>query len=302
MLKDKLLNCLDRTYERAHAGFCSDAFTEMVYELNGLRRNVSNADWHCLTEACRTHPVTALLHKSPMSRRAFEKPRGYAGDAELLDFIYGVRNIDSPSEPIVHNVYAWEFSTHAATSVRLRRDIIADRLVHLSILRPNSEVLAVACGHLRELQIAARKSRLSFSRFVAFDQDAISLKCVQEHAPWATPVQGSIIDIIRKRLPSGSFDFIYSAGLFDYLDQKLAGTLTCRLFELLNSGGTLLVANFAPDLPDIGYMEAIMDWRLLYRNESDVRAWVVGLEDRCSLIRTFRDQLGNIVYLEVTRK
>ena len=32
-----------------------------------------------------------MLHADPMARRSFEKPRGYAGDAVLLDDLYGLR-------------------------------------------------------------------------------------------------------------------------------------------------------------------------------------------------------------------
>src|ERR1700730_7923609 len=33
--------------------------------------------------------------ESPITRRALEKPRGYAGDAVLIDYIYGCRDVSS---------------------------------------------------------------------------------------------------------------------------------------------------------------------------------------------------------------
>ena len=41
---------------------------------------------------------------------------------------------------------------------------------------------------------------------------------------------------------------------------------------MLRPGGTLLVGNCTPDCRDIGYMQAIMDWRLLYRDEAQMRS------------------------------
>ena len=37
---------------------------------------------------CQSHPIWQLLMEDPYTRRAFEKPRGYAGDAVMLDFVY----------------------------------------------------------------------------------------------------------------------------------------------------------------------------------------------------------------------
>src|SRR5215475_11877146 len=37
---------------------------------------------------CKSHPFAELVLQDPYSRRAREKPRGYAGDAVMLDYIY----------------------------------------------------------------------------------------------------------------------------------------------------------------------------------------------------------------------
>ena len=41
--------------------------------------------------ACQDHPIAKIVLEDPEDpyvRRAFDKPRGYAGDAIMLDFIY----------------------------------------------------------------------------------------------------------------------------------------------------------------------------------------------------------------------
>ena len=67
-------------------------------------------------------------------------------------------------------------------------------------------------------------------------------------------------------------------------------------------GGRLLVANFCPELRDIGVMESYMAWRLIYRDEAEmaeIAAAVPGGE--VARQRTFRDRGGNVVYLEIER-
>jgi hypothetical protein len=74
------------------------------------------------------------------------------------------------------------------------------------------------------------------------------------------------------------------------------------MLEMLRPGGRVLVANFAPNLRDIGYMESFMAWNLIYRDERDMATIASGLpQDLVARQRLFRDPHDNIVYLEVTR-
>jgi hypothetical protein len=74
------------------------------------------------------------------------------------------------------------------------------------------------------------------------------------------------------------------------------------LFRALRPGGTLLVANFAPDLRDIGYMEAIMNWHLVYRDEAVLERTARKIpRDEIAAQRCFRDPPGNVVYFELRR-
>ena len=63
-----------------------DAFVD---ELDRIRRDVGPAEWtRLIADVVVPHPLLAQLHEEPYTRRAFEKPRGYAGDAVMLDFVY----------------------------------------------------------------------------------------------------------------------------------------------------------------------------------------------------------------------
>src|SRR5262249_38418269 len=50
-----------------------------------------------------------VLHQDPFTYRAFSKPRGYAGDAVMMDYIYGLgdaRQADEDATPIGRAVFA----------------------------------------------------------------------------------------------------------------------------------------------------------------------------------------------------
>ena len=101
----------------------------------------------------------------------------------------------------------------------------------------------------------------------------------------------------------GSFDFVYAAGLYDYLPQRHAQKLTKCMFSLLRPQGKLLVANFLPNIHDVGYMETYMAWQLIYRTReelSDVAALIP--EDEMQAQRTFIEDNHNIVFLELSRQ
>lgn len=69
---------------------------QLIEGVNDIKRAMDHSQWIEWISRARSHPILSLLHKDPYHRRAFEKPRGYAGDAVMLDMIYfGNRGIPS---------------------------------------------------------------------------------------------------------------------------------------------------------------------------------------------------------------
>jgi hypothetical protein len=122
-------------------------------------------------------------------------------------------------------------------------------------------LLAVACGHLRELERCSPASR-AIARFVGLDHDRRTTNFLtrQAYSDSVKPLTASIGVLFRKEIDLGSFDLIYAAGIYDYLQDDLLIALTRRLWEMCRSGGTLLIANVTADNPQIGYLDACMDW------------------------------------------
>jgi len=243
-----------------------------------------------------------LFLRDPYTARAFAKPRGYAGDAIMLDYVYGITRPDfQPHDPIGKEVFAFTTNADPGKAVRHRREVIAHIIDQATATHDRPiDVLALAAGHLREAEISSTIQERRFHRFVAFDQDAESLKVVDTaYAKCGIEtVHGSVVDLLAKRLTFTGFDVVYAAGLFDYLSDKLARRLIAAMLAALRPGGLMVVPNFMPDIRETIYMEAFMKWLLIYRTEEDMSALIDEKAKTEIADVTFRrDPFDSVVYM-----
>lgn len=298
-----LFETLERTAERFDR-LDVGGMASLVARLNASRAERTSAAWEeTIAAVVATHRVRAMLHEDPLTRRAFEKPRGYAGDAALLDLIYRDHPYAGEITPLGALIHEFGPAQPSCRSVRERRDILAALIDRTADERAMPRILSLACGHLREAQRSQAVRTNAIEEIVAVDQDVLSLDVIaQRKHSRITPVKASIRRFLVDSTIYGDFDLIYSAGLYDYLDDDTARRLTSSMFAALRPGGSLVVANFAPDLPDIGYMEAIMDWKLIYRDERGVAGFCDDLPvDQIREQTMRRDSGGHVVYLTVRK-
>lgn len=271
--------------------------------LRTLRAQLPSSEWQALTEQARRHPVHGLLLESPFTRRAFAKPRGYAGDAVLMDLIYGAPPGDGVSA-LGGMLYGYEFDSPCFQSVRTRRALLAREIDDVAATRRDAEVVAIACGHLREVEWsrAARKGDVAITA-VDQDRDSLALVARQYGACGVTVVPGTVSDLLRRSLRFAGADLVYAAGLYDYLADDVARALTTVLFRMLRSGGRLFIANFTPETLDAAFMEAIMDWRLVYRTAAQLEALTACLS-RADVagIEQFSDANSHVAYMRVMKR
>jgi extracellular factor (EF) 3-hydroxypalmitic acid methyl ester biosynthesis protein len=246
---------------------------EFHVQLQHDKRTVS--DWRAHIVSLRSSPGFKTLRQSPLTGRSVSKPRGYSGDAVMIDCIYGLDNSDAATSA-GQRIFEWEFASVACRSVRARRGHLATLVDSVPI---DARILSVACGHLRELALCDSAAYRRPASIVGLDQDKLSIGFLGSLAtPCVWPILGSVKQLLRNDIKLGSFDLIYSAGLYDYLDDRVAKALTRKLISMLRPGGELRIANLTTELPDIPYMEAMMDWWLTYRSADDLQALVAGID------------------------
>jgi SAM-dependent methyltransferase len=299
-----LKHILDQAAHRIEVGDGTAVVDDLCDVLRHLLRDSSPATWQQQVVApCRSHRLHALLLQDPYTARAWRKPRGYAGDAEMLDHVYGGT---APAGTSAAGLAVFRGTTGGPNgrSVVHRRDWLAARIDEIAAGRSGMRVLSLACGHLRE---AARSRAVAEGRVtecVGVDQDALSLAVAERDNRFHGMrfVNARVMDLVRGEQAFEGFHFVYAAGLFDYLPADPARRLLATMFGALRPGGWLLVGNFTPDNHGRGYMECFMDWQLLCRDEAaleDLRMSVPAHE--VAARRMYRDPGRNVVYLELQR-
>ena len=305
-LPDRLQALMDSAALQIEAGDAVAAFRLLTPPLSALwteARALGMADE--VLQLARDHRLHALVRQDPFTRRAAEKPRGFAGDAVMLDYIYGTALPEVISD-IGRNVFACTTRSGMGLSVMYRRVLLRSLIDDVIATVAGGRILSVASGHCRELGGSGVQNPAFRGEFVALDQDGQSCELVAaEQAGHRVRVLHQGVRDLMMRSPSGGgetlgrFDLIYSAGLYDYLPEPMARRLTQRLLDLLAPGGRLLIANFLPGGSGRGYMELFMDWTLIVRDAAELQALALGAgADR---VTTFVDPHRNVVYAELGR-
>jgi SAM-dependent methyltransferase len=301
---NRLLRLLDQTSAEL-ARVDLRGMNDFVIELDQIRRRSSRVEWEQMIRGViAPHPILGQLHQEPFARRAFEKPRGYPGDAPLLDLIYRERPYSVELTRLGAALHAWADGQAGCRSVQERPRILAQAIDDTADRREGARILSLACGHLREAQLSNAVRQGAVAELIALDQDAESLAVVErEQRDFNVVVKrASVRRFVTAGSALGEFDLVYSAGLFDYLNETDAAMVTKAMFRSLRSGGRLLIANFAPELCEIAYMEAFLDWRLIYRDEAAMASLCSDLPAESVASRSMvRDSGGNVVYMTVEK-
>jgi hypothetical protein len=305
LTKNRVIACLDLLQGAIHTGNPNVKLIEDLYEaLNFAKNELSQEEWsQFVKNKIESHPIYPLVLQDPCTQRSYSKPRGYPGDAGLIDFFYKKANLISETKFGDH-ILNYTISRDAAQAVRERATLIASYIDKIALKKNDSRILSIASGHLREAGLSRAVFEGRIAEFISLDQDDKSLEVVRsEFSSFnITPVHCPISSLLLNKVSLGKFDFVYASGLFDYLNDKLAKRLIKYMFNALLPGGKLLITNFLTTTKEIGYMSAFMHWDLIFRDMGNMEDLVKDLDH--NLIekkKVFKNSYNNIVYLEITK-
>ncbi|MBZ9894028.1 MULTISPECIES: class I SAM-dependent methyltransferase [unclassified Mesorhizobium] len=271
--------------------------------LNALRAKVHPDVWQSLIPVAQNHPILDYFLQDPLTRWSFTKPRGYSGDAQLLDYIYcdpHVAESVASASDTGKALYSHTKDVPSCVAARERRDLLT-RYVDETADKsgPQAEVLAIAAGHLREANRSTALAEGRLKRWVALDQDPQSVGLIARdfQGTAVEAVDGSVRTVLTRGHKLGKFDLIYASGLYDYLQHNVAVKLTKTCLQMLKPNGRFLFANYAEGNPDAGYRETFMDWVLLLRSEADMWNIINASVDRNTVeAQVFFGENRNVLY------
>ncbi len=236
----------------------------------------------------RLHP--ALLC-APFAHRTFTKPLGYAGDYEMVNMI--VRNSAEGGSLYAKVLNLWFVHQPPAVAHRNRLTHLTQRLVEETLRaagpgRP-ARIFSLACGPAVELQNFLREHEISNQAeltLLDFNEETLQhvtavFTDLKTKLSRRTPVQfvkRSVHHLLKEssrrtaRPDTPQYDFVYCAGLFDYLTDAVCQRLMTLLYDWVAPGGLLLATNVEPSNPMRLVMEHVLDWQLIYRTGAQLQA------------------------------
>ena len=281
----------------------------------------------------------AWLRRGWLQTRAWTKPRGYAGDYELLAAIFHHRLSDDPLGGLLDRYFQSQAAPQAVrnrmalASTWIRQtvqatwaaapgpadkldegSILTTALPHTSEARSQQRTKVAIIGSATGLEVRQALRALPASvreglEVILLDYDPAALAHAQHVlSGWLPAEHLRTAATNLARLPRrhaawehAPCDLVLVPGLLDYLGDSAAAALIAWGYAQLVAGGRLVVFQFAPHNPPRPYMEWIGDWRLIYRDREELAALArdAGLSDLCFEIGA--EPLGVDLYLSVVR-
>jgi extracellular factor (EF) 3-hydroxypalmitic acid methyl ester biosynthesis protein len=246
--------------------------SRLFQEIEQVERAMTNEELKKLQQQFRDDS-DELLGDSYLVTRARKWFRGYPGDFETLEAIY--KGAPQSTEGIGLYMDTYFLKRHLARGVRDRKDFLRDYLVkELSGRNKGQTILNIACGSCRELYDMAETLNTCEASITCTDSDADALNYAEEilfrRDLRLLPkfVKHNAIKLINAEKTVSLFgtqDIIYSAGLFDYLNDDTLIRIFKSLYGLLNEKGVFI----APFKDRRFYNKAdyhwLADWSAFYQ-------------------------------------
>jgi extracellular factor (EF) 3-hydroxypalmitic acid methyl ester biosynthesis protein len=293
-----------------------------IYEkLADLHRRFEDCAQHVPQETLGAHKaffqreIHPLVMRAPFLHRTYTKPLGYAGDYEMMNMIHR-------EEPEGASAYAKIINT-AYVRLPIARCVINRAATLEEYLRGMIEgesspgdvrILSVGCGPAVEVQrVIANCEHVERARFVLLDFNQETLAHAESRVHRACEETGRrvLVEVMHRSVHSllkgaasplraelaTSLDFVYCAGLFDYLSDRVCARLVRLFYDWVVPGGRVLVTNMNIQGSNRFVLEHLADWYLIYRTEQQMSRLVPGLGRQ----RVFTDETGVNICLEVEK-
>jgi extracellular factor (EF) 3-hydroxypalmitic acid methyl ester biosynthesis protein len=266
------------------------------------------------------HPLVLC---APFAFRSVQKPLGYAGDYEMVNMI--IRDPHEGGSLFAKVLNRWFVKQPPAEAHRNRIQYLTEQLAKETMRVRNGggganglcRVYNAGCGPAGEVQRFMAESELSNQvKFVLldFNEETLThartvLESVRSKRSRTTQfefIKKSVVQLLRGRSKASVgtvanlFDFVYCAGLFDYLPDSVCRQLIGVFYDMLAPGGLLVVTNVEPSNPIRHWLGYILDWHLIYRNAKQMMQ-ICPNHLSSEQVRVMADPTGVNLFMEIRR-
>jgi extracellular factor (EF) 3-hydroxypalmitic acid methyl ester biosynthesis protein len=223
---------------------------------------------------------------SPFAYRTYHKPLGYAGDYEMVNMI--LREPFDGSSLFAKTMNMWLLKQPSAEAHRNRIKYLTGQLIkethRVAQQGGTASILSIGCGPAGEVKNFLIDDDLANNaRFTLLDfndetlqHTAKVLEAVKQQYRRTTEinmVKKSVHHILKeagKHYADQKYDFIYCAGLFDYLSDRVCKRLMNLLYDMLAPDGFLVATNIHASNPNRNSMDFVLEWHLVHRNHAQL--------------------------------
>lgn len=230
-----------------------------------------------------------LTNGTPFVDRSMKRPLGYAGDYGMMVMLY--EYYDQGSTLFNRFFHRFVCMEPAAVANRNRVGFLSDILLAafeqaLKNGQKTFSIVSVACGPAREIYEFLKYAPLTAEmpvQITLIDTEELALEYAQNKLrEIAIPDKSVDLVFLKEDAVVGTLqgreflkwfkeaDFIISAGLFDYLTDRVSQRMISMLYSQLKAGGQLLIGNISTKSPDVFAMDYFMNWHLILRDEPDL--------------------------------
>lgn len=292
---------------------------EFNIEMNYIFRDIMNFEKTCLSKnqpervkKLKSFFLKNLRHlfvRGDYSKWTVEKPLGYAGDYQIIDYIYQNNPKTTGYHRLFDNYYQM---TAMCVAVRNRKEDFK-RLI-LNYVRDNPKkqisILNLGCGactDVKELLDLFKENNINKKIvFDCYDNEKKAIECAKEKLKKYKKVNLVKVNPLRlivakkiSRVFPRQYDLIYATGVFDYFERKLAVKLISNLRKALNKDGRLIVSNVRDKYsnPTFHYMDWAGEWELIYRTDEEFFDIFLEAGFREEELKTQYEQQGIMQYI-----
>ncbi len=142
-----------------------------------------------------------------------------------------------------------------------------------------TKIFSIACGPSREIidvfetMEVNKKLKVTLLDFdlqaLSFVDEMISEMKLKKQVEY---LNENIIYLIlgKKSIKIEKQDLVYSIGLIDYFHDKIVIKLLDYIYDMLLPNGRVILGNFHPANPFKAFMDHVLEWTLIHRNEEDM--------------------------------